>query len=167
MAKKIPDVDLMFREDSDFVPLSTTDLFAGKRVVLFGLPGAFTPTCSTYQLPGFEEKFEEFAELGIEEIYCVSVNDAFVMNAWAKDLGIKNVKLLPDGNGEFTHGMDMLVPKFNIGFAIRSWRYAAVVNNMNIEWMAVEEGMGENVDIDPYEASTPEKVLEYLKSSNS
>jgi peroxiredoxin len=165
MSNKIPDVDLMFRENEKFVPYSTTDLFAGKRVVLFGLPGAFTPTCSAYQLPGFEEKYEEFKGLGIDEIYCVSVNDAFVMNAWAKHLGITKVKLLPDGNGEFTHGMDMLVPKFNLGLAIRSWRYAAVVNNFEIEWIAVEEGKGENVEIDPYEVSTPEKVLEYVKST--
>ena len=164
MANKIPDVDLMFREDGKFVPYSTTDLFAGKKVILFGLPGAFTPTCSEQQLPGFEAKYDEFKDLGIDEIYCVSVNDAFVMNAWAKDLGITKVKLIPDGNGEFTHGVDMLVPKFNLGFAIRSWRYVAVVNNTEIEWMSVEEGKGENVEIDPYEASTPEKVLEYLNS---
>ena len=163
----IPSVDFMFREDGEFVTRSTEELFDGKKVVLFALPGAFTPTCSAYQLPGFEEKYEEFQSLGIDEIYCLSVNDAFVMNAWAKDQMISKVKLIPDGNGEFTHGMDMLVQKFNLGFAMRSWRYAAVIDNGVIEQLFMEDGKCDNADTDPYEWSTPEKVFSYLKSAVS
>ena len=97
------------------------------------MPGAFTPTCSTYQLPGFENNFDKFKEKGIDDIYVVSVNDAFVMNAWASDLGIKNIKIIPDGNCEFTTAMGMNVSKGNLGFGIRSWRYAMVVDNCKIE----------------------------------
>jgi peroxiredoxin len=161
----IPSVDFMFREDGEFVTRSTDELFGGKKVVLFALPGAFTPTCSAYQLPGFEEKYYEFKEAGIDEVYCLSVNDAFVMNAWAKDQMISNVKLIPDGNGEFTQGMDMLVQKKNLGFAMRSWRYAAVINDGVIEQLFMEDDKRDNADTDPYEYSTPEKVLEYVRST--
>jgi peroxiredoxin len=161
----IPSVDIIFRENSEFVIRSTEDLFNGKRVVIFSLPGAFTPTCSAYQLPGFEEAYDDFVSLGIDAIYCISVNDAFVMNAWEKDQNIKNVKLIPDGNAEFTQGMNMLVKKFNLGFAYRSWRYAAVIDNGTIEWMVEEPGRGDNVLDDPYGETTPEKVLEYVKST--
>ena len=98
-------------------------------------------------------------------MYCLSVNDAFVMNAWAKDQGISNVKLIPDGNGEFTQGMDMLVQKRNLGFAMRSWRYAAVINNGVIEQLFMEDDKRDNADSDPYEFSTPTRVLEYLKTA--
>ena len=161
----VPDVEFIFREDGEFVTKTTSDLFAGKRVVIFSLPGAFTPTCSAYQLPGFEEKYDDFDSLGIDDIYCISVNDGFVMNAWAKDQGIKNVTLIPDGNAYFTRSMGMLVRKSNLGFGDRSWRYAAVVDNGMIEKLFVEPGMRDNVDSDPYEETTPEKVLEYVKST--
>ena len=108
---------------------TTADYFAGKRVVLFSLPGAFTPTCSTYQLPGFENGFADFAEHGIDDIYCMSVNDSFVMNKWAEAQELKNVKVIPDGSGEFTRRMGMLVRKDNLGFGLRSWRYAAIVKD--------------------------------------
>jgi thioredoxin-dependent peroxiredoxin len=160
----IPSVDFMFRENGEFVTRSTEELFGGKKVVLFALPGAFTPTCSAYQLPGFEEKYSEFKESGIDEIYCLSVNDAFVMNAWAKDQMIDNVKLIPDGNGEFTDGMGMLVKKFNLGFAMRSWRYAAVISDGVVEQLFMEDGKEDNAQSDPYEWSTPERVLEYIRS---
>jgi peroxiredoxin len=163
----IPSVDFMFREDGEFVTRSTDELFGGKKVVLFALPGAFTPTCSAYQLPGFEENYFAFREAGIDEVYCLSVNDAFVMNAWAKDQMIVNVKMIPDGNGEFTNGMGMLVKKFNLGFALRSWRYAAVINDGVIEQLFMEDGKCDNADTDPYEESTPEKVLEYVRSEKS
>ena len=104
-----------------------------------------------------------FREQGIDEVFCLSVNDAFVMNAWGKDQGIEKVKLIPDGNGEFTSYMGLLVKKFNLGFASRSWRYAMVVNDMVIEQIFAEDGIGDNVDEDPYEWSTPEKLLEYVK----
>ena len=161
----IPNVDFVFREDGEFVTKTVDDLFAAKRVVVFSLPGAFTPTCSAYQLPGFEEKYEEFQALGIDEIYCISVNDGFVMNAWAKDQGIKNVKLIPDGNAYFTRSMGMLVNKSNLGFGNRSWRYAMVVDNGIIEKLFVEDGQRDNAETDPYEATTPEVVFDYVKST--
>ena len=159
----VPSVDFMFRVDGEFVTRSTDQLFSGKRVVIFALPGAFTPTCSSYQLPGFEENYFAFRDAGVDEVYCISVNDAFVMNAWAKDQMITNVKLIPDGNGEFTNGMGMLVKKFNLGFALRSWRYAAVIDDGVIEQLFMEDGKCDNAETDPYEESTPEKVLEYLR----
>jgi len=161
----LPEVQFLFRENSEFVTRTTSELFNNKRVVIFSLPGAFTPTCSAYQLPGFEEKYDEFTALGIDAIYCISVNDAFVMNAWTKDLNIENVKLIPDGNAYFTRSMGMLVNKSNLGFGNRSWRYAAVVDNGIIEKIFVERGLRDNSDVDPYEETTPDKVLEYVASS--
>ena len=161
----IPEVTFKFRVNGEFRDVTTEELFAGKRVVLFSLPGAFTPTCSTFQLPGFELDYQKFKEAGIDEIYCVSVNDAFVMNAWGKDQNIVNVKLIPDGNGEFTDGMGMLVQKFNLGFAYRSWRYAAVIDNGNIEWIVEEPGKQDQCTEDPYTVTTPERVLEYVTSN--
>lgn len=143
---------------------STYDYFAGKRVVLFSLPGAFTPTCSTYQLPGFENNFAEFKALGIKDIYCLSVNDAFVMNCWAKDQKIKKVKMLPDGSANFTREMQMGVYKDNLGFGVRSWRYACIVNNGLIEKWFVEPGMEDNCESDPYGETSPERILEWLKA---
>jgi peroxiredoxin len=161
---QIPQVEFIFREAGEFVTRTSTELFNGKRVVIFSLPGAFTPTCSAYQLPGFEEKYEDFKNLGIDEIYCISVNDGFVMNAWAQDQNIQNVKLIPDGNAYFTRSMGMLVSKSNLGFGERSWRYAAVVKDGIIEKLFVEAGQRDNADSDPYEATTPENVLEYVKT---
>ena len=160
---QVPQVEFVFRENGEFVTKPSLDLFTDKRVVIFSLPGAFTPTCSAYQLPGFEDRFEEFVQLGIDDIYCISVNDGFVMNAWAKDQGIEKVKLIPDGNAYFTRSMGYLVNKSNLGFGQRSWRYAAVINNGIIEKLFLEEGFRDNADTDPYEESTPEKVLEYLQ----
>lgn len=142
------------------------DYFANKRVVLFSLPGAFTPTCSTMQLPGFEENFAKFKALGIKEIYCMSVNDAFVMNAWAKAQKIKKVKVIPDGSGFFTNQMGMLVGKDNLGFGIRSWRYAAVINNGVVEKWFEEPGRENNCADDPYGETSPENILAYLESVN-
>ena len=143
--------------------VTSFDYFGGKRVVLFSLPGAFTPTCSTYQLPGFEGNYDEFKALGIDEIYCISVNDAFVMNAWAKSQNIENVKVIPDGSGFFTEEMGMLVEKDNLGFGARSWRYAAVIDNGRIEKMFVEPGLEDNCPVDPYGETSPETILAYLK----
>lgn len=175
-ARYVPDVTFKFREGDEapegggcpiggqFVDKTTQDLFGGKRVILFSLPGAFTPTCSTYQLPGFDEGYEQFKALGIDEIYCISVNDAFVMNEWARHLGIKNVKVIPDGNGTFTRLMGRLVDKSVIGFGMRSHRYAAIVNDGYVEKIFDEEGREDNYGSDPYSESSPENVLNYLKS---
>ncbi len=161
---EIPQVEFVFRENGEFVNRTSKELFDGKRVVIFSLPGAFTPTCSAYQLPGFEEKYDDFIGSGIDDIYCISVNDGFVMNAWAKGQGIEKVKLIPDGNAYFTRSMGMLVTKSNLGFGDRSWRYAAVVNDGIIEKLFVEAGKRDNADTDPYEVTNPETILSYLKS---
>ena len=147
--------------------MTTADYFAGKRVVLFSLPGAFTPTCSTYQLPGFENGFADFQAEGIDEIYCMSVNDSFVMYKWAIDQDLKNVKVIPDGSGEFTRRMGMLVRKDNLGFGLRSWRYAAVINNGVIEAWFEEPGLCDNHGEDPYGVSSPENVLTWLKTGQA
>lgn len=143
--------------------VTSFDYFGGKRVVIFSLPGAFTPTCSTFQLPGFEEKYEQFKAHGIDEIYCVSVNDAFVMNAWAKAQNINNVKVIPDGSAVFTSGMGMYVTKDNLGFGGRSWRYAVVANNGTIEKWFIEPGMRDDADTDPYGETSPLNILAWLK----
>lgn len=171
--KSVPDVTFKTRVRDESIggdnpfrwqDVTTRDLFADKRVILFSLPGAFTPTCSTYQLPNFEKMYEEFVDYGIDEIYCMSVNDSFVMNAWAKQQGLKNVKVIPDGSGEFTRKMGMLVSKDNLGFGMRSWRYAAIVENLVVERMFVEEGFSDNAEDDPYGASSPENIMEYLQA---
>ena len=142
------------------------DYFGSKRVVLFSLPGAFTPTCSTFQLPGFEHEFPEFQKLGIDDIYCISVNDAFVMNCWAQQQGVKNVKMIPDGSGKFTEEMKMSVYKDNLGFGLRSWRYACIVNNGKIEKWFIEPGMEDNATEDPYDETSPESILSWLQVVN-
>jgi len=143
--------------------VTTDDLFKGKRVVMFSLPGAFTPTCSSEELPSYDRMYNEFKDMGIDDVYCVSVNDAFVMNAWARDLGIKHVKMIPDGCGTFTSNMGMLVAKPKQGFGMRSWRYAAVVNDGVVEKMFEEPGFNNfSDDDDPYVVSKPEIVKNYL-----
>jgi thioredoxin-dependent peroxiredoxin len=141
---------------------TTADYFAGKRVVIFALPGAFTPTCSTYQLPGYEDGYADFQALGVDEIYCLSVNDSFVMNKWAEAQNIKNIKVIPDGSGEFSRRMGMLVAKDNVGFGMRSWRYAAVVKDGVVEAWFEEPGLNDNHGEDPYGVSSPETVKTYL-----
>ena len=145
--------------------MTSDDYFKGKRVVLFSLPGAFTPTCSTYQLPGYENGADDFRAQGIDEIYCMSVNDSFVMNAWARNQELGNVKVIPDGSGEFTRGMGMLVNKDNLGFGARSWRYAAVINDGVVEAWFEEPGRCDNHGEDPYGESSPETVLAWLKEA--
>jgi len=143
--------------------MTSDDYFKGKRVVLFSLPGAFTPTCSTYQLPGYEKGAADFRSNGIDEIYCMSVNDSFVMNAWAKGQKLENVKVIPDGSAIFTRQIGMLVDKDNLGFGARSWRYAAVINDGVIEAWFEEPGREDNHGDDPYGESAPENVLEWLR----
>ena len=155
----LPDVNMPVRVDGEFVLLNTTEQFADKRVVIFALPGAYTPTCSSFQLPGFETMFSQFQEKGIDEVYCLSVNDSFVMNSWFEAQGVQNVRPQPDGNGEFTELVGASVKKANLGFGVRSWRYAMVVNDNVVEHVFAEEGFGDNIDTDPYEVSAPENVL--------
>ena len=143
--------------------VSTSDLFKDKKVLLFSLPGAFTPTCSGKQLPTYDDMHKQFKDKGFDAVYCISVNDAFVMNAWARDLEIKNVVMIPDGCGTFTRSMGMLVNKPAQGFGMRSWRYACVINNSIVEKWFEEPGINNNSDDDdPYTVSSPEKVLENI-----
>ena len=148
-----------------WVNKTTDDYFKGKRVVIFSLPGAFTPTCSSQQLPGFEEKYNDIKSKGIDEVYCISVNDSYVMNAWAEHMKIKHVKMIPDGSGNFTRFMGMLIGKNHLGFGMRSWRYMAVINDGVIEKWWQEPGINnEGLDDDPYVESTPKNVVDYLRS---
>jgi len=161
---KLPQVTFKVRELGEWVDKTTNDLFANKRVIIFSLPGAFTPTCSSKQLPGYETIYNALKDKGIDEVYCVSVNDSFVMNAWAEKENIKNVKMIPDGSGLFTLAMGMLVAKDNKGFGKRSWRYAVVADNLEIEKWFVESGKIDNSPTDPYGESAPETVMKYLQS---
>lgn len=146
--------------------VSTDDIFAGKRVVVFSLPGAFTPTCSTYQVPGFEELYDDIRNCDVDEVYVVSVNDTFVMRKWMIDQGIQNIKFIPDGNGEFTNRMGMLVCKNHVGFGNRSWRYAAVIKDGVVERWFEEPGINDTGDdADPYGETDPKKVVEYLQNA--
>lgn len=172
IGKKVPKVTFRTRVRDESIEgpnpyrwqdVSSDDYFKGKKVIVFSLPGAFTPTCSTYQLPDFEKLSSEFKDLGIDDIYCVSVNDAFVMNAWAKAQGIQNIKVIPDGSGEFTRKMGMLVCKDNLGFGMRSWRYAAVVDDGVVTQWFEEPGYEDNCPEDPYGESSPQNVLKTLK----
>lgn len=147
--------------------LTSDDIFKNKKIVLFALPGAFTPTCSSTHAPGYEAKYEEFKSLGIDEVICLSVNDAFVMKQWADKLGIKKVFMLPDGNAEFTRKMGMLVRKENLGFGDRSWRYSMYVEDGTIKKMFVEPDFSDNCPTDPFEVSDADTMLSYLKSENN
>ena len=144
--------------------LTSSDIFDNKKVVVFSLPGAFTPTCSTSHLPKYEELYEDFKAQGVDAVVCVSVNDAFVMYQWGLSQGAKNVFLLPDGNGEFTRKMGMLVDKTNLGFGQRSWRYSMYVENGDIKEMFIEPGFEDNCPTDPFEVSDAETMLNYLKN---
>ncbi len=140
--------------------------FAKGRHVLFGLPGAYTPTCSNEQCPGFERLYDDFVAADVADVHCISVNDAFVMFNWAKHLGVDKVKMLPDGSGAFTRRMGMLINKDHLGFGMRSWRYTAIVDDGVIVQMFIEPGINDDgSDSDPYGESTPEKALEWVKAN--
>jgi glutaredoxin-like protein len=144
--------------DGQWVKRTTSDIFTNKNVILFALPGAFTPTCSSTHLPRFSELSDTFFANGIDEIVCLSVNDTFVMNAWAENQQSKNITFIPDGNGDFSDAMGMLVDKSTIGFGKRSWRYSMLVNDGVIEKMFIEA----EVDGDPFEVSDAETMLSYI-----
>lgn len=148
--------------------ISTGDVFAGKRIAVFSLPGAFTPVCSGSQCPDYERQYHEIRACGIDEVYCVSVNDAFVMFQWAKHLSIQNLKLLPDGNGAFTRRMGMLVDKQHLGFGYRSWRYSMVVEDRKIVLFFEEPGINDvGSDDDPYTVTKPEVMIDHLRRGAS
>ena len=141
--------------------MKSTDIFAGN-VFVFSLPGAFTPTCTNEQLPAYEKMYDEFRQY-VDEVYCCSVNDSFVMNAWAKSLGIEKVKLIPDGSGTFTKFMNQWVEKDNLGFGMRSWRSGFHITNNRLVRKFQEEHKRNNADDDPYHYTRPEEVLQYLE----
>ncbi len=171
---RVPDATFITRVRNDALEgdnpfewknLSTEDVFKGKKVVVFSLPGAFTPTCSTSHLPRFEALHSEFEAQGVDQIICMSVNDAFVMYQWGLHQKAEKVFLLPDGNGEFTRKMGMLVDKSNLGFGMRSWRYSMVVDNCEIKQMFSEEGYSDDCPTDPFEVSDADTVLNWLKAN--
>ena len=161
----IPSADFVQRVAGEFVRQTSDDLFKGKKVVVFSLPGAFTPTCSEQQLPAYEEMYDRFKQAGVDEVYCVSVNDGFVMNAWAKELGVEKVKLLADGNADFTDSMGMLCTKRAKGFANRSWRYSLYANNGIVQEAFIEPGFNhKDEDDDPYTCTDPETMIQFVEA---
>jgi glutaredoxin-like protein len=156
--RNVPDVTFRIRRNGEWQTVTTDDLFANRNVVVFSLPGAFTPTCSSTHLPRYNELAPVFRQNGIDEIVCVSVNDPFVMEEWARDQEAANVFLLPDGNGEFTEKMGMLVDKSDLNFGKRSWRYSMLVRNMLIVKMFVEA----QEPGDPFKFSDADTMLAYL-----
>ncbi len=170
----VPDVTLKtrIRDESiegpnpyDWKDLSTGEYFKGRTVIVFSLPGAFTPTCSSSHLPRYDELYTQFQGLGVDEIACISVNDAFVMHKWGLDQGNKNITLLPDGSGSFTKEMGMLVKKDNLGFGARSWRYSMLVVDGHIEKLFVEDGFGDDCPSDPFDVSDADTMLAHLKAT--
>ena len=171
MVEVIPDVVFKTRVRDESIggdnpfrwqDVSTDDVFKNKKIVVLALPGAFTPTCSSTHLPGFEKKYQQLIDQGVDEVYCLSVNDAFTMFQWSKHLGVKDVKMLPDGNADFTRGMGMLVKKENLGFGMRSWRYAMLVENKTIVKLFSEPGKSDNCPDDPFTVSDIDTMLDYL-----
>lgn len=160
---RIPEATLTLATEEGPRPITTQELFGGRKVALFAVPGAFTPTCSAKHLPGFVEKASDIKGKGVDAIACLSVNDAFVMNQWARSQELANVRVIPDGSAEFTEKVGMLVRKDNVGFGCRSWRYAAVVDDGVIERLFVEPGKCDNHPEDPYGESSPEAILAYLR----
>lgn len=156
--QRVPDVTFRIRINNEWADVTTSDLFAGKTVILFALPGAFTPTCSSTHVPGYNDLAKTFKDNGVDDIFCLSVNDTFVMNEWAKDQAAEHITFLPDGNGEFSHGMGMLVDKTDLGFGKRSWRYSMLVKDGVIEKMFIEpEEPG-----DPFKVSDAQTMLSYI-----
>ena len=156
--QKVPNVVFKTRKDNEFVDVSSESIFAGKTVVVFSLPGAFTPTCSSTHLPRFNELAGTFHNNGVDDIVCISVNDAFVMDAWKQDQEAGNITVIPDGNGDFTKGMGMLVDKSELGFGQRSWRYSMLVKDSIVEKMFIEP----DVPGDPFEVSDADTMLNFI-----
>ncbi|MDQ3034231.1 MAG: glutathione peroxidase [Myxococcota bacterium] len=156
--QRIPDLSLRVREDGQWKDVTTGELFAGRTVVVFGLPGAFTPTCSASHVPRYEELASELLRCGVDEIACVSVNDAFVMEAWGAQQSVEKVRLLPDGNGDLTRALGLLVDKRDLGFGPRSRRYSMLVKDGVVAKLFVEK----DAPGDPYDVSDADTMLRYL-----
>ena len=157
---KVPEVTFPLRVDGAWKNITSSEIFSGKKVVLFSLPGAFTPTCSSTHLPRYNQLAKTFKENGVDQVVCLSVNDTFVMNAWGEDQECDNIFLLPDGNGEFTEKMGMLVDKKDLGFGKRSWRYSMFVDNGVVKKMFIEP----EKEGDPFEVSDADTMLKYINA---
>ncbi|NDR57155.1 peroxiredoxin [Aliiruegeria sabulilitoris] len=171
--KRVPEVVFHTRVRNDALAgpnpfewrqVSSREIFANRRVVLFALPGAFTPACSESHLPGFEAHYDDFMALGIDDVVCLAVNDAFVLHQWARHLGIEKVSMLPDGNGDFSMGMGMLVNRTNQGMGSRSWRYSMYVQNGEIRKVFAEPDFQDNPTGVPVQVSDADTMLAYLRS---
>lgn len=156
--QKVPQVNFKLRENNQWVNTNSAELFDNKTVVVFSLPGAFTPTCSSTHLPRYEELAPIFKANGVDSILCVSVNDGFVMDAWGKDQNVAAVRPIADGNGSFTEGMGMLIDKSDIGFGNRSWRYSMLVKDGVVSKMFIEA----EVEGDPFEVSDADTMLDFI-----
>src|SRR3954464_1156184 len=156
--QRVPNVTFKTRENDEWKEVTTDQLFKGKTVVVFSLPGAYTPTCSSTHLPRYNELASTLKAKGVDDIVCISVNDAFVMNQWKRDQEAENITVIPDGNGDFTKGMGMLVDKSSLGFGKRSWRYSMLVRDGVIEKMFIEP----EKDGDPFEVSDADTMLSYI-----
>lgn len=173
IGRTLPDVTLKTRVRDDNIEgpnpfswkdVNVRDLGKDKRIAVFSLPGAFTPTCSNEQCPAFERLYDDFKAAGVDEVYCVSVNDAFVMYQWGQSMGLHNIKLLPDGSGDLTRRMGMLIRKNHVGFGDRSWRYAMIVDDNVVTSWFEEPGINDDgVDTDPYGITSPENILKTLQ----
>lgn len=164
---RVPEVNFRVRSLGEWTDTNTDTYFKDKRVILFSLPGAFTTICSNKQLPGYEKLCDVFKQHKIDDVYCMSVNDSFVMNAWADKQKLENVKVIPDGNGEFTEKVGMLCSKRDKCFGDRSWRYAAIINDGIVEKVFEEPGKADDVTTDPYGESSPENVLKFLQATTN
>jgi peroxiredoxin/glutaredoxin len=156
--QRVPEVTFRTRKGSEWKDVTTKELFAGKKVVVFALPGAFTPTCSSVHVPRYNELAPAFKEHGIDSIVCIAVNDAFVMDEWSKAQQADSVTFIPDGNAEFAQAMGMLVDKRHLGFGQRSWRYSMLVDDGVVKKMFIEP----KVEGDPFTVSDADTMLKYL-----
>lgn len=156
--KRVPKTTFRVRRGHDWVNVTTDELFAGKTVVVFALPGAFTPTCSSSHVPRYNQLAPQLRAHGVDDIVCISVNDSFVMNEWQTSQKADEIRFIPDGNGAFTNGMGMLVDKEELGFGKRSWRYSMLVRDGVIEKMFIEP----EVPGDPFEVSDADTMLAYV-----
>jgi len=157
MIESIPNIDFITRPEKEFVTITSDQIFKDKKIILFAVPGAFTPTCNDYHLPGYELEYDEFKNLGVNEIYCLGVNDPFVLKAWSKSLNIKNIKMLPDNNMNFSKAINMLTDRSKSGMGIRSKRYSMFVDNKSIIKVFVDQD-------GKFEVSDARTMLNYLRS---
>ena len=160
MVNRVPEVNFIYRIDGKYVSKNTDDIFANKKIVIFALPGAFTPTCSGYHLPSYEERYDEIVKHGVDGIFCLSMNDPFVQNVWKKNFNITKVNFIPDGNGDFTKGMNMLTDRSEAGMGMRSFRYSMYVVNKEI----IKIFKDDNGKFDVSDAGT---MINFLKSLNA